>query len=116
MELITQLATYFLIYSFFGWIIESIYKSILEKKFINSGFLFGPICPIYGFGAIIMFLFLNSFSNKPYLVFIIGIIVLTFWEYMVGLILEKIFQFLTSDKILDTINMYSLIIINFLFI
>lgn len=42
------LFTYFIIYSFCGWVLESITKTIAQKKFINSGFLYGPFCPIYG--------------------------------------------------------------------
>lgn len=92
MELIIKVSTYFLIYSFLGWVLESIYKSFYEKKFVNSGFLFGPFCPIYGFGAIIMYLFLDDIKSKPILIFIIGFTVLTFWEYIVGVFLEKIFH------------------------
>lgn len=92
MEITLKIATYFLIYSFLGWCIESVYKSILEKKLINSGFLFGPICPIYGFGAIIMYLFLEDVSNKPILTFCLGFVVLSLWEYVVGFFLEKVFH------------------------
>jgi len=71
---------------------ESVFRSICEKKLINTGFLRGPFCPIYGFGASIMFLFLETFENKPILLFGIAIIILTAWEYMVGVFLEKIFH------------------------
>ena len=57
-----ELATYFIIYSFLGWVLESIFRSFCEKKIINTGFLRGPICPIYGCGAIIMILFFSSLS------------------------------------------------------
>ncbi len=52
-----ELSTYFIIYSFLGWVLESIFRSFCEKKIINTGFLRGPICPIYGCGAIIMIFF-----------------------------------------------------------
>lgn len=84
-----KIITYFIIYSFFGWIIESTYKSILEKKIINSGFLHGPFCPIYGFGAIFMFLCLNNFKNNILLLFFIAFFTLSIWEYIVGFLLEK---------------------------
>lgn len=87
-----ELATYFIIYSFFGWILESIFRSFCEKKIINTGFLRGPICPIYGCGAIIMILFLKNFSNSKILLFIMSIIFLSLWEYIVGVILEKLFK------------------------
>lgn len=71
---------------------ESVVRSICERKLINTGFLRGPFCPIYGIGATIMFLFLDGFENKPILLFCITIIILTAWEYVVGVLLEKIFH------------------------
>lgn len=87
-----ELTTYFILYSFLGWVMESIVRSICERKLINTGFLRGPFCPIYGIGATIMFLFLEGFENKPILLFFIAIIVLTIWEYLVGVFLEKTFH------------------------
>lgn len=87
-----EILTYFIIYSFLGWGMESIVRSVSEKKIINTGFLKGPFCPIYGIGAIIMLLFLERFQNKPILLFFIAITLLTIWEYIVGLILEKMFH------------------------
>lgn len=87
-----QFVLYFIIYSFFGWIMESILKTYLQKKPVNSGFLYGPFCPIYGFGAIIMLLFLQNLKHNPVLLFITGFIVLSIWEYLVGWLLEKIFN------------------------
>lgn len=83
---------YFITYSFLGWIMESTFRSICEKKLINTGFLKGPFCPIYGTGAIIMILFLKKFSNNLILLFFVSIIVFTIWEYIVGILLEKIFH------------------------
>ena len=71
---------------------ESIFRSIMEKKIINTGFLKGPICPIYGIGAIIMFTFLQSLENNILLLFLVSIIILTLWEYIVGVMLEKMFH------------------------
>ena len=89
---IFTLLAYFIIYSVLGWIIESIYRSICERKIINTGFLKGPFCPIYGIGAIIMILFLQNLENNVILLFIISMIVLTLWEYIVAVILEKTFN------------------------
>lgn len=91
-EIISELLTYFIIYSFLGWIMESIFRSIIEKKVINTGFLIGPICPIYGFGACIMFLFLGNLKDNIILLFLISFTLLTLWEYIVGVLLEKIFN------------------------
>ena len=89
---IKNLLAYFIIYSFIGWLLESILKSFLQKKFVNSGFINGPFCPIYGFGAIIMYLFLDVFKNNYILLFVMSFIVLSIWEYVVGILLEKIFK------------------------
>lgn len=87
-----ELMTYFILYSFLGWVMESIFRSICERKVINTGFLKGPFCPIYGIGATIMFLFLEGFENRPIILFFIAIIILTAWEYVVGVFLEKVFH------------------------
>jgi len=92
MGIALKIASYFLIYSFLGWCLESIYKTWYTKKWVNSGFLYGPFCPIYGFGAIIMYLFLDDLSNKPIITFCMGFVVLSIWEYLVGILLEKIFH------------------------
>ena len=86
-----NLCTYFIIYSFLGWVLESITKSIAQKKLVNSGFLYGPFCPIYGIGAVAMMLILDSFKGHYVLTFIISFIVFSIWEYFVGWLLEKIF-------------------------
>ena len=82
----------FLIYSFIGWISEVIYAFILEKKFINRGFLIGPICPIYGFGAIIMAFYLTQYKNNYITVFILGAVVCSILEYFTSYLMEKIFK------------------------
>lgn len=89
---INKVIAYFIIYSFLGWVIESVYKTNLSRKLVNSGFLYGPFCPIYGFGALIMLLFLNQYSNNITLLFIIAFFILSVWEYIVGVILEKAFK------------------------
>ncbi len=89
---INSLIAYFIIYSFLGWVLESVFKTILARKPINSGFLYGPFCPIYGFGALIMLIFLKRFSDNIILLFIIGFFVLSIWEYIVGFLLEKAFK------------------------
>ena len=89
---IFELLTFFVIYSFAGWVMESIFRSLCERKIINTGFLKGPYCPIYGIGAIIIFIFLDGFKDNIILLFIMGVIVLTIWEYVVGVLLEKVFN------------------------
>lgn len=87
-----KMLLYIIIYSVLGWILESVYKTFLERKLVNSGFLKGPVCPIYGFGALIMLLTLNNFKENTILLFIVSFFVLSVWEYFVGLFLEKVFK------------------------
>ena len=87
-----EIIIYFITYSFLGWVMESIFRSISEKKIINTGFLKGPFCPIYGVGAIIMLLFLKRFADNLTVLFIVSVVVLTIWEYLVGVLLEKLFH------------------------
>lgn len=87
-----EILTYFVIYSFAGWIMESIFRSICEKRIVNTGFLKGPFCPIYGIGANIIYIFLLGFKDNIVLLFLMGCIVLTIWEYLVGVMLEKLFH------------------------
>ena len=89
---ITYILLLIAIYSFGGWIIETIYKSILQRQFVNSGFLIGPICPIYGIGALIMLICLEWLKGKPILLFLAAFLILSIWEYIVGFLLEKVFK------------------------
>ena len=90
---------YFAIYSFIGWIMESAIESVIKRKFINRGFLTGPICPIYGVGAILIIVsseWININFGSNFASFIINIvfatILVTMLEYFTGLALEKIFN------------------------
>lgn len=87
-----DILSYFVIYSFLGWILESIFRSICEKKIINTGFLVGPVCPIYGVGAIIMITIMGKLYGKIIGIFLVSLVVLTIWEYLVGVFLEKAFK------------------------
>lgn len=75
-----------------GWVLESVCKSIAQKKWVNSGFLHGPLCPIYGFGALIMLLFLSKFAHNVLLLFVASFLILSIWEYAVGTYLEMVYQ------------------------
>ncbi len=90
---ISQAIVLFAIYSFMGWIIEAVYRSISERQFINPGFLHGPFIPIYGFGAafIIILEFLIHHWPLPIKLIVYGII-LTMIEYFTGFIFEKVFK------------------------
>lgn len=88
----SQFVLLFMFYSIIGWICESIWCSVGERKFINRGFLSGPWCPIYGFGAIIILILTIPFEDKPLLVFFSAIISTSLLEYFTGWLLEALFK------------------------
>lgn len=95
----------FFFYSAAGWLLESIYCSIGEKKIINRGFLTGPLCPIYGSAAIVMtVLIYNPFKEKPLIVFLLGIILCDMVEYITSYVMEKLFAARWWDYTYEFLN------------
>lgn len=93
MEYVFKLILMFFIYSFGGWIVEVIYTKLFEThKFVNRGFLTGPICPIYGFGAIFVFLFLSKYMESPIVLYFMSIVIASILEYTTSYIMEKVFK------------------------
>ena len=86
-----QIFLLFIFYSFVGWICEVAYCSISQRRFVNRGFLYGPICPIYGCGAIIIFSFLMPLSDNLILLFFASMILTTILEYFTSWVMEKLF-------------------------
>lgn len=84
---------YFFIYAFIGWVVEVSFHAVTVGKFINRGFLSGPYCPIYGFGAISVIYFLTDIAGKNKFVLFLGsIVIATAIEFVAGFLLEKIFH------------------------
>ena len=88
----TELIWYFAIYSLIGWIWETVYLSLRYKRFIDTGFLKGPFCPLYGTSAILIVIFLSPFQNSLSLFFVLAILLTTLLEYLTSLIIESIFK------------------------
>ena len=82
----------FFISACLGWCMEVICKLIQLHRFINSGFLIGPCCPIYGFGAVSVTLLLSRFADTPPAVFGLAILVCGTLEYLTSVIMEKLFH------------------------
>jgi len=79
---------YFIFYSFAGWVWETVYCSIVERRLVARGFLYGPVCPIYGAGVIIMNLFFTPFKDNLLVFYLVSVVVMTLWEYAVAWLLE----------------------------
>ena len=83
---------YFIIYSFIGFILETTYVFLMDKKLTQRGFLWGPVIPIYGFGALAIIIALSSYKNKIVLIFVLGIILTSTLEYITSYVMEKLFD------------------------
>lgn len=92
LELISKYFLLFIIYSFAGWVMETLWVSWCNKRLVDRGFLIGPYCPIYGFGALLIVLFLGKLSFSPILVFLMTVFVCGALEYFASWIMEKIFK------------------------
>lgn len=101
---ILECILYFFVYSFLGWIIETIYALFVHGYFVKRGFLYGPICPIYGFGAIALILLTKKIYKKPFIKFLIATIAFTLFEYVVSIMLENIFGLRWWDYSNDFLN------------
>ena len=64
-----RLIAAFCIYSVIGWCMESAYMSFCNRKLTNRGFMTGPFCPIYGFGALAGFFLLKGFAENLLLLY-----------------------------------------------
>jgi len=83
---------YFLIYSCVGWCLEVIYAAATTGQLVNRGFLNGPVCPIYGFGMIIVLFTLTPIQDNVFLLYIGGVILPSALELVGGWALEKIYH------------------------
>lgn len=85
---ISLLFLYFVIYAFLGWILETVYCSVRERRFVARGFLYGPVCPIYGVGVLMMLCWFAPFTGQPLLFYAVATVCMSAWEYLVAWILE----------------------------
>jgi len=71
---------------------ESVMFSVIHKKFVNRGFLIGPICPIYGYGVVVISVLLKNFQENFLITFFASIIISGVLEYFTSYFMEKIFK------------------------
>lgn len=87
-----HLMNWLIIYSFFGWVWETCYVSVKSGKFVNRGFINGPLCTIYGFGAVSVYVILRPFSDNLLYLYLGGVVVATALEYVTAVLMESIFH------------------------
>lgn len=82
----------FMSYAFLGWCIEVGCKLVQFRKFINRGFLIGPYCPIYGWGAIAITILLKRYTYDVLVLFVMSVLICSILEYFTSYFMEKVFH------------------------
>ena len=82
----------FFFYCFCGWVWESCYVSLCQRRWVNRGFLQGPLLPIYGSGAIIILFVTLPVAGNLGLVWLLGMLAATALEYVTGDVMERLFK------------------------
>ena len=82
----------FFFYCFCGWVWESCYVSVCQRRWVNRGFLRGPLLPIYGSGAIIILFVTLPVAGNLWLVWLLGMLAATALEYVTGAAMEALFK------------------------
>ena len=91
--LIEKIFLWLMIYSFFGWVYESILCSITSGSLVNRGFLNGPVCPVYGFGALVVILaFWREPDIRVWNLFFSSMVLTCTLEYLTSWAMEKLFH------------------------
>lgn len=86
-----HIAHWFIVYSILGWVMESIYMSICNHKLTNRGFIKSPFCPIYGVGALIVYFVLRPLQTNYLMIYLVGAILATVFEFLVAQLMLKLF-------------------------
>ena len=104
-----QWALLFFFYCFCGWVWESCYVSAKQRQWVNRGFLHGPLLPIYGSGAIIILFVTLPVADNLWLVYVLGMLVATLLEYVVGAVMEQLFKVRYWDYTKQPCNLHGYI-------
>ena len=82
----------FFVYAFLGWCTEVSYAALRTGKFVNRGFLNGPVCPIYGCGVVVVLVGLTPLKGNFVLLFLGSVVLTSVLEWATGFVLEKLFR------------------------
>lgn len=85
-----ELMWLFVIYSFFGWVLETAAGTIRRKRFVNRGFTTGPFCPVYGAAAVLMTAALQDLRGNDVFLFLGCAVTATAVEWVTGKSLERL--------------------------
>ena len=109
MEYWVNILLLFFIYGFAGWCMEVILKYRQFHRFINRGFLTGPLLPIYGGGAILITVIIGNLTSVEsgfVMTFALSFVICGAVEYFTSLILEKIFHARWWDYSQKSMNLH----------
>lgn len=81
----------FFLYSFLGWVMECIVIRREKGRWENRGFAHLPFCIIYGFGAMLGFALLRPFSGNYVLLYLVGAVLATLFEYLTARLMLRLF-------------------------
>lgn len=87
-----EVAWIFVIYAFLGWCTEVAYAALDTGKFVNRGFLNGPVCPVYGCGVLVVIVVLTPLKENFLILFFGSFLLTTVIEFITGFLLEKLFH------------------------
>lgn len=104
---------FFIIYAVGGWCLEVSYHVVTKGHFINRGFLNGPVCPIYGFGMLIVIICLLPLKDNKMIMFFGSIVLATLLELVTGFLLEKLFHERWWDYSKEPFNFHGYICLKF---
>ena len=82
----------FFVYGFLGWCTEVAFAAFKERRFVNRGFLNGPICPIYGVGVTMVIWCLDPVRENLLILYVASVILVTVLEGLTGYAMDKIFH------------------------
>lgn len=99
-----KIVLYFFIYAFLGWILETVFCLVTLGFFTKRGFLYGPLCPMYGFAAVAMIQLLKNVKTNTIGKFCICMISFTIFEYVVAVVLESLFGLRWWDYSNEVLN------------
>ena len=96
---------YFLAFAIIGWLLETAFSFYSLGHFTKRGFLYGPLCPIYGWGALILIMFFSTYKRNNLKLFIYAALVFSIFEYVVSFGMEALFSLKWWDYTNEFLNL-----------
>lgn len=109
---LTQWVLFFFFYSFVGWVWESCYVSVRKRRWVNRGFMHGPMLPIYGSGALVVLISTIGVRENIILIFLFGMAAATVLEYVTGAGMERLFHVRYWDYSNQKLNLHGYICVS----